>query len=192
MNEQSLGKQFNLQKELREYCESDVNILDRGAFKLRNIFLSETGVDPLLTSLTIASAWNHVFRKHFLKKNTIGIVPQGGCNRKEKQSVTAIRWLAEKDDIYIRHKLNGREIKIGPFKADGLEEATKTVFEYHGCYWHGCLDCFPNRQQLVANNSKTAEEAFQDTVEKRQFLEQQGYTVIEKWECSLTKELKVI
>jgi len=31
---------FNLQKELEEYCESDVNILAKSALKFRDIFIA--------------------------------------------------------------------------------------------------------------------------------------------------------
>jgi len=34
------GHDFNLQRELEEYCESDVNILAKGALKFRDIFIT--------------------------------------------------------------------------------------------------------------------------------------------------------
>lgn len=38
--QRSEGKIFNLQKELIEYCESDVNILAKSALKFRQIFIT--------------------------------------------------------------------------------------------------------------------------------------------------------
>jgi len=151
-------------------------------------------VDPFLTSLTIASACNRVFRRNFLKSRTIGIVPHGGYNRKENQSVIALKWLkwlAETEKIRIRHKLNGGEVKIGWCKVDGLEEETKMVYEFQGCWWHGCPTCLKKRNETVLDKEQSAEEAFQATIDRRKFLEGQGYTVVEKWECALKKELKV-
>ena len=38
--------------------------------------------------------------------------------------------------------------------------------------------------------NKTAGEAYAKTLDRRLYLEQQGYTVTEKWECELKKELQ--
>ncbi|WP_169716431.1 DNA polymerase [Oceanimonas doudoroffii] len=67
------NKVFDFQKELREYTESDVDILLRCVLKFNDLFHAETGVYPLEVAITIAQACNHVFRKNFLKKNTIGV-----------------------------------------------------------------------------------------------------------------------
>ena len=73
------------------YCESDVDILRRADMKFRDLFLAETGVDPLVQSTTIASACNVVFRSSFLLPNTIGLIPPGGYRRHKKQSAIAIK-----------------------------------------------------------------------------------------------------
>ena len=40
--------------------------------------------------------------------------------------------------LHIRHKLNiGTEKKIGPYPVDGYDANTNTVYQFHGCYWHG-------------------------------------------------------
>lgn len=73
------------------YCESDVTILREADMELRELFLSETGVDPLVQATTIASACNLVYRRNFLKPDTIGLIQPGGYRRHEKQSVIAIK-----------------------------------------------------------------------------------------------------
>ena len=80
-----------MRKEKHDYCESDVMILRQASMKFRDLFKRETTVDPLTESVTIASACNRVFRKNFLKPNTIGIIPPGGYRRHEKQSAIAIK-----------------------------------------------------------------------------------------------------
>ena len=67
-----------------------------------------------------------------------------------RQSVEAIQWLAyigqTRDDVI--YAGNGREVrlpKVPNVKFDGYSPKTQEVFEYLGCYWHGCL-CMPNRQ----------------------------------------------
>ena len=62
----------------------------------------------------------HVFRKRFLKPETIGIVPNGGYRTNERQSMIAIKWLkwlCEKDTtLDIQHAKNGGEVRIGQYK----------------------------------------------------------------------------
>ena len=54
-------------------------------------------------------------------------------------------WLAYVQGVDIQHKLNtGREVKVGKYPMDGFVPASKlgekaTVFQFHGCYWHGQL-----------------------------------------------------
>uniref|UniRef100_A0A915II29 Uncharacterized protein n=1 Tax=Romanomermis culicivorax TaxID=13658 RepID=A0A915II29_ROMCU len=55
--------------------------------------------------------------------------------------------------------------------------------------WHGCPTCIPKRFHTIADGRK-AEEAFQATIKRKKFLEGKGYTLTEKWECELRKELK--
>lgn len=123
----------------------------------------------------------------------IGIVPHGGYRKKDRHSITAIKWLkyiANQNNIRIRHALNGGEVKIGKYKADGV--CGSTVYEYNGCYYHGCPKCMPKRNTVTADPNVTAEEAYQRTAARRRYIENQGYTVVEKWECDLKQELKVM
>lgn len=46
------------------------------------------------------------------------------------------------------------------------------------------------RNNYTLDNLKTAEEAFQRTIQRKIHLESLGYTLIEKWECDLRKELE--
>ena len=45
---------------MARYCESDVDILRRACMSLRDLFISLTGIDPLSSATTIASACNLV------------------------------------------------------------------------------------------------------------------------------------
>jgi len=46
--------------------------------------------------------------------------------------------------ILIQHALNRGEKQIGPYTVDGYAEidGVKHVFEFHGCFYHGCPQCF--------------------------------------------------
>jgi hypothetical protein len=95
----------------------------------------QTGIDPFAKAMTIASACNKVFRALYLKPNTIGLIPHGGYNRAEKQSIIAIKWLkwiSHTEQIDIRHAKNMGEQKVGQYKVDGIHQ--QTVYEFNGCW----------------------------------------------------------
>ena len=50
----------------------------------------------------------------------------------------------ETKNIHIRYKNNGGEINFDDsnYLLDGWCEENQTIYEYHGCYWHGCNRCF--------------------------------------------------
>ncbi|CAH2018663.1 unnamed protein product [Acanthoscelides obtectus] len=70
---QAEGYVFDFQKEIVEYCISDVEILTQACLKFRDLMKTETTVDPFQESTTIASCCNKVFRRNFLKPETIGL-----------------------------------------------------------------------------------------------------------------------
>lgn len=134
--EKQQGKVFDFQKELREYCESDVEILKQSCLKFRKLFMEIGQIDPFVEAVTIASACNMYYRKHHLPLNRIAVIPHGGYRKEERQSLMALKWLkwmAHTTGQRIQHKLNGGEVKIGQWRVDGLCD-TK-IYEYYGCYW---------------------------------------------------------
>ena len=45
----------------------------------------------------------------------------------------------DREQIFIQHKLNNQhEIRFGNYLADGYCIATKSVYEFNGCYFHHC------------------------------------------------------
>ena len=88
----------------------------------------------------------------------------------------------------LRHVRNGGEQKViaqgEAMFVDGYDEATKTVYEFQRCFYHGCIKCFPNNRHRKHNCHPdcTISEIYEDTCKKTQKLRQAGYTVIEKWE----------
>ncbi len=93
----------------------------------------------------------------------------------DKQSHVALQWLewiAMKEMHEIRYAMNYGEESIGKYKVDGLDGYM--VFEFNGCTWHGCKKCYPDRDKILPS-MKTAEEAYQHTMEKQKYLEMEGY-----------------
>jgi len=56
---------------------------------------------------------------------------------------------------------------------------------YHGCYWHGCPGCYPDRNKIIDLNDKTREDNYQATVKRTAELRAAGYRVIEAWACEV-------
>ena len=86
--------------------------------------------------------------------------------------------------IHIHHAMcgNGGEGWILRAPVDGYATKSGTIFQYHGCWWHGCLRCFADRNTRIAHG-KTREELYTATVDRTRALRKAGYSVIEKWEC---------
>ena len=110
---------------------------------------------------------------------------------KHSASPESIQWLeqqAKQRKIHIHHAMCGhsgeRWIERAP--VDGYHPRTRTVFQYHGCYWHGCRKCYPNdRDKIIAHNDQTREDRFKVTVQCTKALRAVKYKVIEVWACQV-------
>ena len=99
-------------------------------------------------------------------------------------------FIMKRDNILIKHRLNNnnKECRIGPYPVDGLCGATKTVYEFHGCYYHG-HEC---------ELTKTCNEKWQKrrpelekrTQDKINYLKQLRYNVIEIRECEYQSDIE--
>ena len=220
------GKKFNFMKELVDYCEDDVAILEESCMAFRKHVLDLTGreetvdvggevnkklvgVDPLQYR-TMASVCMAIFRYMFLPEHytvsledgrkvtgelicgdwvefvdeagkrispstvtvqdskflssPIARMPSGGFSGYDTFSKISIQWLLYEEKargISIRHALSPEgefrfpSPKIGcpPYRLDGYCEQTNTAFEFHGCVFHGCPECYPYDQNVWLNDS---------------------------------------
>lgn len=113
--ETSKNVRFNFREELDRYCKQGVNILRLACLKFRNIFIEENQIDPFYRCITIASACMLTYRKHFLKKDSIGIIPNRGYRLSDTQSMVALQWLRREEmqrAVHIQHSGNGREKRL--------------------------------------------------------------------------------
>ena len=118
-------------------------------------------------------------------------------------SFVAIKWLeweAKNRGIHIHHARcgHGGERKILGARVDGYHQESKTVFQFHGCLWHGCEKCYPEERQKpvqqktrqgkvitrldTKKKSMNRKTAYELTLKRTQDLRQEGYRVVEKWE----------
>ena len=145
---------------------------------------------PLVSPLRL-SACNLVFRKTFLQENTIAVIPPCGYKPENKQSVIALKmlaWVAQRDNIAIRHARNHGEQRVGKYLVDGFNVETNTVWEVQGCLWHGCERCYA-RDTVNPINHMTMQYLRQRTLEKTQFLKDNSYNVVEIWTCDIERQL---
>ena len=38
------------------------------------------------------------------------------------------------------------------FTVDGFHRETSTLYEFHGCFWHGCPKCYPTRDKNICTS----------------------------------------
>ena len=186
---------FDMEHEIVEYCKSDVRILTGACLRFRKLFLSQSNVEPFLEAITIASACNLLFRRNFLKPDTIGLIPKKGYRCVDNQSVQAIQWLIweeKKRNINIKHAFKGREEVINGVKVDGFCKETNQIFEFHGCYVHGHPLCLKHQRDtpLFENATETLNQRYERTIAKTERLRKFNYEVIEMWSCEFQNILK--
>ncbi|XP_055389973.1 uncharacterized protein LOC129618958 [Condylostylus longicornis] len=179
---------FNMQRDIIEYCIYDVVILREACLKFRKLFITECNVEPFLEATTIASACNLVFRRNFLKSNTIGLIPKNGYRYADNQSKQAIQWLVFEEEnrkINIQHAAKEREAIVAGVKVDGYCQETNQVFEFYGCYFHGHPSCLPHKRDkpLYDDLNDTLNHRYARTIEKSSRLRNLGYEVVEMWAC---------
>ncbi|XP_031342995.1 uncharacterized protein LOC116170631, partial [Photinus pyralis] len=184
---------FDMQKEIVSYCISDVNILTLACLKFRELLIKSGNVCPYTEACTIASACNKLFRRNFLKTDTIGLIPRQGYRYRDNQSKVAIHWLIWEEKVRgidIVHAAKQKEIVIGGLPVDGYCPQTNQVFEMMGCFYHGCVKCFKNdRDKPIHSNSyETMDLRYENTLSKINHLNQLGYEVIVKWECEFKQD----
>ena len=128
--------------------------------------------------------------------DTIASEPVHGWRMRSNHSKVALEWLhwmesldnhcLERSGIRIQHAGNQGEYRIpnSRYTVDGYDAKTNTVYEFQGCFWHGCPACYPNRGESHRRlEDRSPEDVYRCTQKKLQFLRDKGYNVIEIWEC---------
>ena len=195
------GKTWNFKQELLEYCQSDVKLLKQGCLLFAQDFEEECGFNPLKENITIASACHNYWRNHQMIPHSVAVEPPHGWSGiTPAQSKVGFQWLYLQDQALggnrIKHAGNGGEQTIilprrRKVRVDGYDPVTKTVFEFHGCEFHGCIKCRPRNRQLKPwhHPDQTIDEVYRNTLKKTELLHRAGYKVIEISECQFKRQL---
>ena len=102
----------------------------------------------------------------------------------------AIQWLTRESDrtgCTIRHQGNGREKRIGKLPVDGWCAETRTAYQFHGCFWHGCPKCHTDPEETNPKNNKIMATLLADTKKHTTYL-RRHVKVVEMWECDWKRE----
>ena len=97
--------------------------------------------------LTISGvAFEGVYLKHFFPENIVMMVPRPS---EHNYSVKQILWLEyemNRTGTFIQYARNGGEVRLTVVggrvvEVDGYCAETNTVYEFDGCFYHGCPCC---------------------------------------------------
>ncbi|CAB3977264.1 DNA polymerase [Paramuricea clavata] len=192
------NKTYVFREAIYYYCRMDVDILRRGCIIFSRLIHQITGILPFYdrTCNTVAGMALKIYRKNFLKNEQIGQIPAcgyGGVNI--NQSAIALCWLRDveisldENNQKLASKLSvGGERRIMGRYVDGYCEETNTIYQFHGCFYHGCDRCYDG--QCYNNVSATKfHTLFTATQRLSRTFVQAGYTVVEKWECDYRNEV---
>jgi hypothetical protein len=117
---------------LESYCQDDITVLRQAYIVFRGEFMLVGNIDVFQETVTIASAFNKLLRKLFMKPDTIGLIPTGGYTGNVNYS-KAMMWLVyreQTDGCHTLHGRNGREYRLPELpnlSVDGFCAETKTV-----------------------------------------------------------------
>ncbi|XP_074619749.1 uncharacterized protein LOC141878657 [Acropora palmata] len=209
------GYVFNMKIEIIACCQSDVRMLKEGCLRFQKEFEEQAGFNPFEKCITIASSCMRYFRKVWLQPNLIAVEPSLGWHgSRTNQSMKALEWLhwcehklrphsSSEDGHISQHLLKGEDpiadriahmgnrgehrvrTSCHKYEVDGFDKVTKTVYEFHGCYIHGCPRCHKGetRNKSRLHPDRTLGELFEETEAKETNLRAFGYNVVTMWEC---------
>eukprot|EP00732_Lithocolla_globosa_P000325 Lithocolla_globosa_v1_NODE_91_length_6522_cov_117.886655.p1 type:complete len:715 gc:universal NODE_91_length_6522_cov_117.886655:127-2271(+) len=187
--EKQKGSVFDMKKEITEYCISDVDILKRGIMKFRENFLSITDdkIDPF-KFITIASVCINIYKYFYMPENKLGISEP---TNKTLCSNKSIAWLNSLNNNRIKHGMNGMiRLKNGKkISVDGFDRKTNTVYEFFGCFWHGCNKCYKGTEKNNKSKKKMCD-LYNETVNRNSIIKNSGFNLITMWEHDFKGELK--
>ena len=87
-----------------------------------------------------------------------------------------MNYLMETESVHILHKRNHiSEVRVDPYLVDGYDPNMRTVYEFHGCYFHGCSHCKKDQDDL-------GKEPKMHTDTKEKYLRNKGYNLKIIWE----------
>ena len=132
-----------------------------------------------------------VSEKKFVCTPIAKIPPSGYNDQYSKALIQWLEWRARVGNVTIQHALYVGEKSIPGtrHKLDGYCEETNTVYEYHGCVFHGCPVCFPDNRQDTHHQltKQSLSELHALTMKKKAYLENLGMKYVCIWDHEFQK-----
>ena len=107
------------------------------------------------------------------------------------QAIQWLKWQEHSTGKKIFHAGNGREVRIGTkhIPVDGFEPSTLKIYQFHGCFYHGCNKCNASGKLHPYHPGETMQDVRQRTQNITDYLEALGYSVFEQWECDWIRDI---
>ncbi|XP_055350099.1 uncharacterized protein LOC129596780 [Paramacrobiotus metropolitanus] len=169
----------------KEYCVNDCRILREACQRFcTSMAALSGGYNPLGHSVSLPSFANTVFRARFMPADSIQFFTYRDLHPHRSYPFESLEWLhyvAKSEKKSIRHGRNHPEgeKQIGRFFVDGFDEVNNEVFEYHGCYFHGCPACYTKDAKTYGGQSMA--QLFHSTMHKQKYLESRGLVYRSIW-----------
>ena len=133
---------------------------------------------------------------HFIRYQSEKDFKPSICHRTELLAMQWLEWVAADKQVQIQHKLNGGEVRIGPrqLPVDGYCANSKTVFQFHGCWYHGhhCAFNTDKRTNEIRRGpgNREAADLQVETQEKSAYLRGCVENLVEIYECEWMHQRK--
>jgi hypothetical protein len=122
------------------------------------------------------------------------ICSQAGVSKAQLEWLNFIDNTSYQDIIYKGGKHNKEEnfrFNSKLYRVDGYCKETKTIYEFLGCWYHGCPTC-QDEEKIHCWKNISMKELYQEFLDRKHIFEENGYNVIYMWECKWATICKAI
>ena len=92
-----------------------------------------------------------------------------------------LHYLERTKQIQIEYRRSGGERNVCGYYVNGYYQPSNTVYEFHGCLYHGCVKFYKNCDLLNPLNYCSMKTLYQRTLRTRKTIEEAGYNYVEVW-----------
>jgi hypothetical protein len=131
-----------------------------------------------------------IYKNDYMSANSIAATPPDGYEAIQNYSSESLEWLEYlrqcKNIVDLKHIANsatGEGVILNNIKVDGLDAGNKKVYQYHGCYYHACPKCFPDRYILHPHRQITYDAVYRTSCNITKRIRNAGYDVEVIWSC---------
>ncbi|KXJ22829.1 Zinc finger and SCAN domain-containing protein 22 [Exaiptasia diaphana] len=163
---------------------------EAGQTKIREKEMIEQGKQPKVCENVVGYDANALYLWAIMQEMPTGAYvrrrEENGFKRESsvKLATEWLEWESERRGIPIRHQVNDTEKRIGNRRlaVDGFHGPSQTVFQFHGCYWHGDR-CYLNQKEFNEVRKKPMSELREETEANSKYIRNEGFNLVEMKEC---------